>query len=853
VVSFRNKAAYGCLVLYARKGVNSVSKFLEDFLTTMPTTQRRKLMELLDLKRKEGLIRSDHELQEELEKLLAGINGREGGPTFKSRPQDKRIESKSYNENMNEIAFDLATLFDASATISRLMQDNKQLSRSLLSSIRKNIFTLQSKLERYKMLMKNTDGFIDGIHEQFKAPEYTETDEKHLQTLRKDRFDKYLDVTYSAENIGDALQLSGIETIDQLKTNYGRRVAKMEVLNRTGSPSGNPEHGTDKAIDGSLSTYWAESILVDQPIVQNINDLWKNDYNEFPRDGAICEIQISLNGITTVSDIHFDPFCAHPLEIVSIYGYETEDMGGKMYELISPNHANPHQRSKKSVNQMTFQFPSVDVSKIRVLLRQENYVKENYVVNKDELQNMELWRKLSSDPNLIDDYKNPNETMAEFDKKNEVTGWSVYLDKLKTWAASVHETGVMEAAKKAMETIRTGDYQNPMLLKLRALTPNAKAKIEENPELTKSWSAVNKMSYLYGAYDISVFGRKYRNESVYITKPLPLSTNATRISLDTTEKHHDMDIGPEIVDPLTGNTQSHDTARITDIEYYITHKKNPTATDWQAILPVSKTYIQGELLSGNLIQGGYPELDARENNGEKLIRYSLRFPVVSNDTLVLRRNGIVMSPNTYVLADDGKVLGIYSKYYTASSIYTVDYKPVDDAWTVNLDESSGITPTQYIDSNGETGEFFSSTDMNNSIELKHKPYLFRKDIFAYDEEQNVYGQDNEKLSSYSPEFPMIVRVNGKEYKNITNYATNTYDVERLTENEGKTFAQIGNTIVFGKPLDGSESKDITVDYYYVATDIRMKAILRRNSVEDESVTPALYEFHIRCQSYDQEV
>lgn len=830
-----------------------MSKFLDDFLITMPTTQRRKLLELLDLKRKEGLIRSDYELQAELERLLTDLNGREGGPTFQARPQKEKIESKSYNSNMDEIAFDLATLFDASATIDRLMQDNKQLSRSLLFGIKKNIFSLQSKLERYKMLMKNTDGFLDGIHEQFNAPEYTETDEKILQTLRKGRFDKYLDATYSAENVGDALQLAGVETVDQLKNNYGKRLARMEVLNRTGFPSSNPEHGTDKAIDGSLDTYWAESILVDQPIVQNINDLWKNDYTDIPKDGAICEIQITLNGITTVSDIQFDPFCAYPMEIISIYGYETEDMGGQVYELISPNHENPHQRSKKSVNQMTFQFPSVDISKIRMLVRQENYVKENFIVNKDEQQNMELWKKLSSNPDLIEDYKNPNETIAEFDKKNEVTGWSVYLENLKQWASSVNETGVIEASKRAMETIRTGDYKNPMLLKLQALSSDKQKAIEENEELKQAWTAVNKLSYLYGAYNISVFGRKYRNESIYITKPLPLSTNATRISLETNEKHHDINIGPEIKDPLTGKNQQYDTARITDIEYYMTHKKNPSAKDWKAILPIGKTYVQGELLSGNLMQDSYPELDEYTKSGQSLIRYSLRFPVVSDRTLVLRRNGVIMNPNTYVLSNDGKVIGIISKYYTSSSIYTVDYKPTDDAWIVNLDESVDITPTQYIDKSGETGEFFATADMNSSITLKHKPYLFRKDLFSYNEDENLYNQDDEKLSSSSPEFPMIVRVNGEEYKNVTNYATNTYDVERLTENEGKTFAQIGNTIVFGKPIDDTPIQNITVDYYYVATDIRMKAILRRNSVEDESVTPALYSYHIRCQSYDQEV
>lgn len=823
-----------------------MSKFLDDFLITMPDTQRKKLLELLDLRQQQGILKSNYELEMELQKLMADLDKREGGPTFQARPQSNQVESKSYNANMDEILFDLVTIFEASNTIDRLMQDNKQLSRSLLTGIRKKINTLRSQLERHKLLLQNSDTFVDSVHDSFAAPQYTENDETVLKSMRKNRYDKYMDSTYGAENVGDALQLAGTETIDQLKNNYGKRLARIEVLNRTGHASDNPNHTIMQAIDGSIDTYWAESILVDEPITQDINDLWDNSYSSTPKDGAICELQVTLNGITTVSDIQLDPFCAYPLEVVSIHGYETEDMGGKVYELISPNHANEHQRSKKSVNQMTFQFPSVDVSKIRILLRQENYVKENYIVNKDEVQNMELWRKLSSDSALIDDYKNPNETMAEFDRKNEITGWSFYLDTLKDWATMVNEKGVIAAAKTAMETIRTGDYKNPMVLKLQALSSSFKqADVDNTPVLQDSYAAVNKLSYLYGAYNISIFGRKYKNESIWISQPLPLSANTSRISLDTTEKHHDLDIGPE----LTDASGRYDTARITDIEYYVTHKKNPTANDWQPILPIGKTYVQGELLSGNLIQGDYPELDDKGD----LIRYGLRFPVVSNKTLVLRRNGIVMNPNTYVISDDGKVLGIYSKFYTASSIYTVDYKPADTAWYVSLDEMTDITPTQYIDSNGETGESFGSVDVNNSIALKHKPYLFRKNLFVYNEDENLYNQNSDTLSAQSPEFPMIVRVDGEEYKNITDYTTNTYDVNRLKENEGKTFAQIGNTIIFGSPIDGSPIQNITVDYYYVATDIRMKAILRRNSVEDESVTPALYDYHLRCQSYDMEV
>lgn len=49
-----------------------------------------------------------------------------------------------------------------------------------------------------------------------------------------------------------------------------------------------------------------------------------------------------------------------------------------------------------------------------------------------------------------------------------------------------------------------------MLLKLQALSKDKDNTINNDEELKKSWKAVNKISYLYGAYNISIFGRKYK-------------------------------------------------------------------------------------------------------------------------------------------------------------------------------------------------------------------------------------------------------------------------------------------------------------------------------------------------------
>jgi hypothetical protein len=819
-----------------------MGKYLNDFLLTMPETQRQKLMELLALKQQQGLIKSEYELKAELDRLLKELDKRQGQPTFKARHQSDQTNSANYNANLDEIAFDLMALFSASNQVDQILNDNHLLSRSLLADIRKKIYILDSQVERLKLIMKNTDGYVEGVHEQFKAPQYTETDENALLILRKDRYGQYLDSKYMAENIADALQLASYETIDQLKNPYGRKLAKIQVLNRTGTVATNTKNPIDYAIDGSTETYWAEVILADEPITHDISTIWEHDYQDYPKDGALCEFEIALNGITTVSEIQFDPYCAYPLEIVSIHGYESTDHDSPMYELVSPNHENPYQRSKKSVGLMSFQFPSVDISKLRILIRQENYVKENFLVSTDQLNDMQLWDTIAgsadwynASKDSIADKRSPGESIAEFDKKNELTGWNRYLSALQEWAAQQGDKakGVLQSAKAAMDVVRTGNYQNPMQLALRALMGDSKVKVTDE-SVSQEWKAVSKLSYLYGFYDIRIVGRKYQQRSIYVSKPLPITSNVKMLSLTTEEKHHDISL------------DNGDQVRITDIEYYIAYKKNPDVESWKPILPSNKEWVEGELLLGSDVSEEYPEL-------RNTIQFSFRFPVVSAESVTLRRDGVPVPKEQYVISTDGKKIGIYQPYYSASSIYTVDYKPVDDAYFVKI-EDTDIQPVQYINSKGETGEFFATVDENNTVTLEHTPYVFRSQIFSYQSDTERYMQDESQFRADSLYYPVIVRVNGVEYKNITDYANGTYDKDRLQrENEGRCFAQIGNKIYFPIPAFGQELKNITVDYYYLTTDIRLKAILRRNSAGYESITPSLYNYSIKCLTYDQEV
>jgi hypothetical protein len=817
-----------------------MGKFLDGFLLTMPEAQRKKLMDLLESKQMQGIIKSQTELAAELERLVKELDRRQGKPTFQPRHQSEQTSSADYNANMEEIEFDLLTLFEVSSQLDRLSDDNQQLTRSTLADIQKKIAVLDSRLERHKLVMSNTDGFVSGVHEQFKAPQYTETSEEILLLLRKERHGNYLSAEYQAEIVSDRLQLSSTQTIDQLKNPYGAKLAKIEVKNRTGMIATNPKYTADYAIDGSMESFWAEVVLADAPLEHDIDAIWEHDFKNTPNYGALCEVEITLNGVTPVSEITIDPYCTYPMQIVSIRGYESSVHDGKVYELVSPNHESPHQRSKNSVTAMSFQFPSVDISKIRMLIRQENYVKENYIVNTDETAQAELWEKLSGSRKLVADYKDPGESIAQFDRKNEITGWTQYLAALKEWAKAQGEKarGVIDAAMNAMDIVRTGKFSqgtNPMQLALRAISSNQKKEqVTKEGVLAQNWQPVSKLSYLYGAYNISVVGRRYNQQSVYVSKPLPLASNLKTITLTTVEQHHsiDMDQG--------------DKAPITDIEFYVGYTKNPDPASWKPIFPSNKAYVEGELLTGNTVGEEYEELKG-------MIQFSFRFPAISGMTVQLRRNGEPMPNFMYKVSGDGKKIGIGPEFYSPASTYTVSYKPADEAYFVDIDQAL-IEPLQYVNTNGEIGEYFDAADANGTVTLKHIPYVFRNQIFSYDPINERYDQQSSEFDASDMYYPVIVRVNGVEYKNITDYAHGTYDKERLQlENGGRVFAQVGDKIHFPISTFAGELKNITIDYFYLTTDVRIKAILRRNHAGYESITPALYSYTVRCQSYDQEV
>lgn len=812
-----------------------MSKFLDDFFLTMPDIQAEQLKAIYN-KEAAGLgILDKAGLEEALSRLKEQIK-KSKDFSFQGQHQVKKVDSTIHNSNMEEIDLDLKVLFNLSASIDEYMRDHLNLTQSGLQMIERKVYEIKQRMNQIRMILNKDISYDEVVYETFESPNYIENNLDELLTYATDRFNSAVPKEQYAEHIGNTIVLASVGTEDQVKTNYGRKLADIKVRSKTGYSSVIEGHEIDKAFDSSLDTYWAENILVDEPVEETELENWTIQSKYDGITGALCEIEIRLDAVSSVSDIHFNPFCSYPIEIIDVTGFENRDFGGTTHSLIARDHENPSQVSQRSNKQMILRFPSVDIGSLRITIRQENFTKENYIVKTKEVQNAKMWNSLSSNEELLEDTKLQNETMAEFNKKLEISGWSTYVDALKNWANEAKENGIIPLVNTALQKIKTGNYKNGLTLELQELE-SATAPVPEN--LKESWTAADKVSYVYGAYNIAVFGRKYESSSVFITKALPLSSNAKMINITTEETH-----------AIRYNQEDGHKVQLTDIEYSITAKKNPSMNEWISILPFGQTMVSNELLLGDSIGGNYPELKA---NGRS-IEFSLRFETTSKDSVEIKRNGKAMSSDQYIVSDDMKKVAILGKYFSPSSEYTITYRPVDKAYKFDTEIDLDMQPTLYTNEQGQVGEQFSDVLYGSQLTLKNKPYLSREFLFEKKRNEEQYKQKSNALDTGAIEFPIQIWANEKYLKNVTDYDSNTYDPERLKENDGYSFAQIGNTVVLGVPIDkkGSYPK-LRVDYHYIINNIRLKAILRRTTFESNSVTPELLNYTIQCTNKDQEV
>jgi hypothetical protein len=367
----------------------------------------------------------------------------------------------------------------------------------------------------------------------------------------------------------------------------------------------------------------------------------------------------------------------------------------------------------------------------------------------------------------------------------------------------------------------------------------------------KKQTSVTKYEYLYGIKHLELNHTQYDNKSVYVSKPINVAGNVMQVSLDAIEEH-------PLFDELNGQAGD----RQTSVEYYVASvgtNPSPTLDDWYAILPEDTKTVKSELLIFET---------ARTAN--------LRFPALigSKEKPVIYKNGIRMNEDQWSFAAGGYKVNLLIERDPVA-IYTIDYTPNAEfynPWTIDINQRLS-TPVRH------TQVFEKGTNHNKTVVLEKYPYTNYETINTtngYEPNTSSYVPVKVTLQDAGIAGPsrmthkQVFPYDGSDQqlvftKNITNYKTGhspefkRYSIDPETSYNGFEYYQVGDKLYFSETFNNANifntdfnnadeshgNAKIQVDYEYLSSDFRMKIILRRNSTDENTLTPVVHEYTLK--------
>ncbi|UNY39826.1 structural protein [Bacillus phage vB_BauM_KLEB27-3] len=410
----------------------------------------------------------------------------------------------------------------------------------------------------------------------------------------------------------------------------------------------------------------------------------------------------------------------------------------------------------------------------------------------------------------------------------------------KAASASSYQTNSVQEASVA-KVSKTASAPQPPPIAKTAIVSRKKANQTE----------VVKYEYLQGLKDLQIKHNQYDNKSIFVSKPMEIEGNVMQVSLESVEDH-------PVFDELSGKAAS----RQTSIEYYIAYSVNPSLDEWHPILPEGVKRIQSELIIFNSAKTG-----------------ALRFPALigSSPKAVAYKNGIKMKETHWSFADGGTTFQLLTDR-DPTAIYTIDYNPnveIYNPWVLDINEQ-GARKVKAIDT------FENGTNHNKTIVLKKYPYIDYERINLtsnYDPNTNAYKPFKVRIknasiagpnqTTYKEVLPYIDEDQKVFTKNVTDYKENKmvqlkeYSIDESNgAYKGFEYRQEKNKLIFSetfnKPSIMTDTEtlhqnqqfnhgygEIEVEYECLVSNFRVKAILRRNASDENTLTPMLHQYGLK--------
>ena len=699
------------------------------------------------------------------------------------RTQSELTDAYDYNQTAYEIYLDILTTFDYVNELYSNINCHQQLNESIINTLYSTISSLNDKLDEYEAVI-GTAGSPECFIEGFRTQNNQETDSSYYTERYGEIMPISTYVKFNPEQENITLNYTRQQNVMVYKS--GVQLGEINITKQYGSgfiTARNSEAKLENAIDTSTSTYWSETILADAEIkivgdgFNNPDGLSKSNrsFYNLPR-GAMCELCLTFEALAKINEIVLRPFGNFPIDIVAIRYSLADDEDDDIYDVVCPDNEKYSWLNSKTIKQeYAFHFPQITCKKLYILINQLHCIKNTYLLSCNQMFKNELWFNATYD-------ETQNAIM-----ENTTVFAPNYLDR-------AEEDNVWTYVNNKMVTNKNIDINDLLLNNNNKYIP------------------VTKYQYTYGFYNIAPNFVEFQKAGVYVSQEIEVSGPIDTIKL-TSEEEHFVD-----TDGYIG----------TDIEFYITSKKNPSYKDWKSICPTNKDYVHKELLQldydycylrhpavcGNVI--------TYDKEGKQQVSM-VRPYVYINDILMIEDADYILRYDK-----DGNVIAVEISNIDHFALYTVSYQPVDFSKELSLiDEDNPIPNNSYeeIMGNGtacyrlDSYPFYSRTN----------PELTTSYVKIIDIDTNkVLNQTNRDNSP-------IQCVTNKENTNESykNFIANSNKIQYYTN---------GRYIYFNRPITSNQK--IEINYPSFDCKIRLKAILRRNTKKDSWITPVLKKYKL---------
>lgn len=244
--------------------------YLAGYLQVLPEYQRQQIENIL--KDNQSLYNIQNVSEEEFAEMMKQL-AIDHTPLTINTPQIDNLDTELYNSFFSSVYMDLNMLFIENQLIESATTNYDRIFAGIISDLNNETNALRERVDSLKLLNQGEDGLI--IEKRSFESTTEMEDPNKFSSLFVDR-DGTPIVPVAFERVHDQYfcALSKTYTTDVLRDDKGTTTATISITDRRGTPIRvtNPDrYKLDNAIDGSTDTYWAEVVLVPEPINVDMN------------------------------------------------------------------------------------------------------------------------------------------------------------------------------------------------------------------------------------------------------------------------------------------------------------------------------------------------------------------------------------------------------------------------------------------------------------------------------------------------------------------------------------------------------------------------------------------------------